>query len=185
MITWSISTKPCPIITWDGVVSVVNITMLIISTIWFTLDLSVSVFRGHICYMLGSSSLTWVFRVCNCFAPVVFERRAYHTRSSHGVSARRTFATVHTQGEHLYFDNLVRDHLIMLPSIKARWDAYKINIACNQYKWYDMAIIILCLWSPSSKHRRDHHRHRRDTLISIVASLSSRQSYASTTIATA
>ena len=35
-----------------------------------------------------------------------------------------------------------------------------------------MAIIILCLWSPSSKHRHDHHRHRRDTLISIVASLS-------------
>ena len=42
----------------------VNITMLIISTIWFTLDLSVSVFQGHICYMLGSSSLTRVFCVC-------------------------------------------------------------------------------------------------------------------------
>ena len=41
--------------------------------------------------------------------------------------------------------------------------------------WHDMAIIILCLWSPSPKHRHDHHRHRRDTLISIVASLSSRQ----------
>ena len=38
-----------------------------------------------------------------------------------------------------------------------------------------MAIIILYLWSPSPKHRHDHHRHRRDTLISIVASLSSRQ----------
>ena len=38
---------------------------------------------------------------------------------------------------------------------------------------------------PSKKHRRDHHRHRRDTLISIVASLSSRQAYASTTITTA
>ena len=38
-----------------------------------------------------------------------------------------------------------------------------------------MAIIILCLWSPSPKHRHDHHRHRRDTLISIVASFSSRQ----------
>ena len=38
-----------------------------------------------------------------------------------------------------------------------------------------MAIIILCLWSPSPKHRHDHHRHRLDTLISIVASLSSRQ----------
>ena len=38
-----------------------------------------------------------------------------------------------------------------------------------------MAIILLCLWSPSLKHRHDHHRHWRDTLISIVASLSSRQ----------
>ena len=55
-------------------------------------------------------------RVQNCLAPVVFERRAYRTRSSRGVSARRTFATVHTQGEHLYLDNLVRDHLIKLPS---------------------------------------------------------------------
>ena len=32
----------------------------------------------------------------------------------------------------------------------------------------------LCLWSPSSKHRHDHHCHRRDTLIFIVASLSFR-----------
>ena len=38
-----------------------------------------------------------------------------------------------------------------------------------------MAIIILCLWSPSPKHCHDLHRHRLDTLISIVASLSSRQ----------
>ena len=38
-----------------------------------------------------------------------------------------------------------------------------------------MAIIILCLWSPSPKHRRDLHRHKLDTLISIEASLSSRQ----------
>ena len=41
--------------------------------------------------------------------------------------------------------------------------------------WHDMAIIILCLWSPSPKHHHDHHRHRLDTLISIEASLSSRQ----------
>ena len=38
-----------------------------------------------------------------------------------------------------------------------------------------MAIIILCLWSPSPKHHHDHHHHRRDTLISIIASLSYRQ----------
>ena len=41
--------------------------------------------------------------------------------------------------------------------------------------WHDMAIIILCLWSPSPKHRHDFHRHQLDTLISILASLSSRQ----------
>ena len=41
--------------------------------------------------------------------------------------------------------------------------------------WHDMAIIILCFWSPSPKHRHDLHRHRLDTLISIVASWSSRQ----------
>ena len=41
--------------------------------------------------------------------------------------------------------------------------------------WHDMAIIILCSWSPSSKHRHDLQRHRHDTLISIVASLSSCQ----------
>src|SRR5215216_3667987 len=38
-----------------------------------------------------------------------------------------------------------------------------------------MAIIILCLLSPSPKHHHDLHRHRLDTLISIVALLSSRQ----------
>ena len=184
MITWSKSTKPCPIITWDGVVF--NGEHHYVDHIYYKIHarpFGLRVPRPYL-YMLGSSSLTWVFRVCNCFAPVVFERRAYHTRSSRGVSARRTFATVHTQGEHFCLEILVRDHLIMLPSIKARQDAYRINITCNQYKWYDMAIIILCLWSPSSKHRHDHHHHRRDTLISIVASLSSRQSYASTTITT-
>ena len=32
-----------------------------------------------------------------------------------------------------------------------------------------------CAWSPSPKHCHDHHRHRLDTLISIGASLLSRQ----------
>ena len=41
--------------------------------------------------------------------------------------------------------------------------------------WHDMAIIILCSGSPSPKHRHDLQRHRRNTLISIIASLSSRQ----------
>ena len=60
-----------------------------------------SVLRTYL-HMLGSSSLTRVFCMCkNWLAPIVCERRAYHTRSSRGVSERRTVATVHTQGEHL------------------------------------------------------------------------------------
>ena len=43
-------------------------------------------------------------RVQNWLAPVVDGRRAYHTRSSRGVWARRTLAMVHTQGEHLYLE---------------------------------------------------------------------------------
>ena len=42
--------------------------------------------------------------VQNFLAPVVCEHRAYHTRSSRGVLARRTVAIVHTQGEHLYLE---------------------------------------------------------------------------------
>ena len=34
--------------------------------------------------------------------------------------------------------------------------------------WHDMAIIILCLWSPSPKHRHDLHHHWHDTMISIT-----------------
>ena len=54
----------------------------------------------------------------NWLAPIVCERRAYHTRSSRGVSARRTFATVHTQGEQLYLE-IVGEHGISknLPTI--------------------------------------------------------------------
>ena len=34
--------------------------------------------------------------------------------------------------------------------------------------WHDMAIIILCLWSPSPKHRHDLHRHQHNIMISII-----------------
>ena len=161
----------------------VNITMLIISTIWFTLDLSVSVFRGHICYMLGSSSLTWVSRMCNCFAPIVLERRAYLTQSSHGVSARRTFIMVHTQGEHFLIISERSSYNATVNQSKIR--CIKENITWNQYKWYDMAIIFLCLWSPSLEAplwsplspARHLDLHRSIVVISPI--------FASTTIATA
>ena len=61
---------------------------------------------------------------------------------------------------------------------QSRIRCIRINITCNQYKWYDMAIIILCLWSLSPKHRHDLHRHWHDTMISIILiyiNVSSRQ----------
>ena len=119
--TWSKSTKPCLIITWDGVVF--NGEHHYVDHIYYMIHarpFGLSVPRPYL-HMLGSSSLTWVFCVCkNWLAPVVDGRRAYHTRSSRGVWARRTLAMVHTQGEHFLSWNLVRDHLIMLPIIKAR-----------------------------------------------------------------
>ena len=45
-----------------------------------------------------------ILRVQNWLAPVVCEHRAYHTRSSRGVSAQRTLAMVHTQEEHFYLE---------------------------------------------------------------------------------
>ena len=71
--------------------------------------------------------------------------------------------------------NLVKGSSYNATTVLSKIRCIKINITCNQNKWYDMAIIILCLWSPSPKHYHDHHRHRLDTLISIVASWSSRQ----------
>ena len=65
-----------------SIVSVVNISMLIISTIWFMLDLSVSCVPRPCLYMLGSSSQPKCFacvpRPClymlGSSTPVVFER---------------------------------------------------------------------------------------------------------------
>ena len=45
-----------------------------------------------------------ILRVQNWLAPIVDGRRAYHTRSSRGVCARRTLATVQSQGEHFYLE---------------------------------------------------------------------------------
>ena len=63
----------------------------------------------------------------------------------------------------------------VLSAVLRKIRCIKDNITCNQNMWHDMAIIIMCLWSPSPKHYHDHRRHWLETLISIVASLSSRE----------
>lgn len=154
MITWSISTKPCPIIMWDGVVfngehHYVDHIYYMIRARHFGLQCSEAISA-----YAGSSSLTRVFCVCkNWLAPIVFEHRAYYTRSSRGVLARQTIAMAHTQGEHLYLEILWGIILQCYRRTKQNKMHNKINITSNQNMWNDMAIIILCSWSPSPKHR--------------------------------
>ena len=97
-------------------------------------------------------------------APVVCERWVYHTRSSRGVSKRRTFLTVHTKEEHIIILILSeRDHLIMLPSRSKQNKMHKrINITCLKgltshawIMWYDM--VLSCTWSPSCASWHDLH----------------------------
>ena len=117
-------------------------------------------------HMLGSSSLTRVFRVCNCFAPVVFERRAYHTRSSRGVSARRTFATVHTQGEHFLIISERSSYNATVNQSKIRCIKDKHHMQSKYVTWYGHHHLVLVIsiseapsWSPSSPARHlDLHR---------------------------
>ena len=106
--------------------------------------------------------------VKNCLAPVVCERRAYHTRSSRGVSARRTFASVHTQGEHFIPWNLVKGSSYNATAVlsKIRCIKDKHQMQSKYVTWYGHHHLVLLIsiskassWSPSSpaRHLDLHH----------------------------
>ena len=78
-------------------------------------------------------------------------------------------------GRTLYLEILVKGSSYNATAVLSKIICIKINTTCNQNMWHDMAINILCFWSPSPKQHHDFHHHRLDTLISIVASWSSRQ----------
>ena len=141
--------------------------MLIISTIWFTLDLWSQCSEAISAYARLVKFNPSILRVQKCLTPLYIDVELispdHHVVSGHDDVWKRCILKENT--------------FILKFSERSSYNATikQSRIRCNQYKWYDMAIIILCLWSPSSKHRHDHRRPRRDTLISIVASLSSRQ----------
>ena len=64
----------------------VNIAMLIISTIWFTLNLSVSSVLRPYLHMLGSSSFTQVFCVCKTGMHPLYVNVEFITPDHHVVS---------------------------------------------------------------------------------------------------
>ena len=107
-----------------------------------------------------SACATWL-------TPVVCERRVYHTRSSRRVSKRRTFATVHTRGEHNLSWNLSEGSPYNATIVLSKIRCIKGLTSHANHKWHDMAMN-LRFWSPSPKHRHDLHHHRHDTMISII-----------------
>ena len=148
----------------------VNITMLIISTIWFTFDLSVSGVPRSCLYMPGSSSLTRVFRMCKTFLHPLYVNVESITPDHHVVSHHDELSQWCT----------LRDNTILSWNF-SEGSPYNVTVVLSKircikgltshanHKWHDMAII-LCFWSPSPKHWHDLHRHRHDTMISIIVS---------------
>ena len=67
----------------------VNISMLIISTIWFTFDLSVSSVSRPYLHMLGSSSLTRVFCMCKTILHPLYVNVEPITPDHHVVSQHK------------------------------------------------------------------------------------------------
>ena len=125
--------------------------------------------------MLGSSSLTQLFRMCKTSLHPLYLNIELITPDHHVVSRHDELWQQCVLRENTYTLKFREGSSYNVTAVLSKIRCIKINITCNQNKWYDMVIIILCLWSPSPKHRHDHHRHRLDTLISIEASLSSRQ----------
>ena len=148
----------------------VNITMLIISTIWFTLDLSVSSVLRPYLHMLGSSSLTWVFCVCKTGLHLLYVNIETITPDHHVVLRNDELSQRCTLGENTilswnFSEGSPYNATIVLSKIRC----IKGLTSHANHKWHDMAIN-LCFWSPSRKHHHDLHHHRHDTMISIIVS---------------
>ena len=119
-------------------------------------------------YMLGSSSLSQVFRMCKTVLHPLYVNVELITPDHHVVSQHEELSQRCILRENTYTLNLVKGSSYNATAVLSKIRCIKINITCNQNMWHDMAIIILCLWSPSPKYRHDLHRHRHDTMISII-----------------
>ena len=169
----------------------VNIFMLIISTIWLMFDLSVSCVPRPCLYMLGSSSFTRVFRTCNTGLHPLYVNIESITPDHHVVSRNDELSQRCTLGENTILSwNLSEGWPYNATVVLSKIRCIKGLTSHANHKWHDMAMN-LCFWSPSPKHRHDLHRHRRHTMIpiimiSIIVSPSglSRAHHALTTIAT-
>ena len=159
--------------------------MLIISTIWLMFDLSVSCVRRPYLYMLGLSSLTQVFHMCNTGLHPLYVNVESITPDHHVVLRNDELSQWCTLGENTILSwNFSEGSPYNATVVLSKIRCIKGLTSHANHKWHDMTII-LCFWSPSPKHRHDHLRHRRDTLISYRSIVVVSPTIASTTIATA
>ena len=118
-------------------------------------------------HMTGSSSLTQVFCTCKTSLHPLYVNIELITPDHHVVSRHDELSQWCILGENTctlkFSERSSYNATVELSKIRCI-----INITCNQNMWHDMAIIILCLWSPSPKYRHDFYRHRHDTMISII-----------------
>ena len=121
-----------------------------------------------------------ILRVQNWLAPVVDGRRAYHTRSSRGVWARRTLATVHTQGEHFLIISERSSYNATVKQNRIRCITDKHHMQSKYVTWYGhdhlaplISISKVLSWSLSLPARH-HDLHHLD-LYQCVITWSSRQ----------
>ena len=134
MIRWSISTKPCPIITWDGVVF--NGEHLYADHIYYMIHVrsfDLSVPRPYL-HMLGSSSLTRVFCMCKTGLHPLYVNVELITPDHHVVSRNDKLSQhIAYSGRTLLPWNLSKglSYNATVNLIKIRC-INKINITCNQ-----------------------------------------------------
>ena len=158
MITWSISTKPCPIITWDGVVFngehhyVDHIYYMIhVRPLGLQCSEAISVYTRLIKFNPS------IPHVQICLATVVFERRAYHTRSS-CVTQHEELSQRCILGENTYTLKFSKgssyNATAVLSNIRCTKDKH--HMQSKYVTWYDHHHLVLMIsiteatsWSPS------------------------------------
>ena len=159
--------------------------MLIISTIWFTFDLSVSSVLSPCLYMLGSSSLTRVSRMCKTVLHPLYVNVEPIKPDHHMVSQHEELSQWCILRENTYTlkfsERSSYNATIDLSKIRCIKDKH--HMQSKYVTWYGHHHLVLVIsiseppsWSPSSAARHlDLHRS-----IAVVS-----PTIASTTIATA
>ena len=159
MITWSKSTKPCPIITWDGVVF--NGEHLYVDHIYYMIHVQpfgLSVPRPCL-YMLGSSSLTRLFRMCKTVLHPLYVNVELITPDHHVVSRHDELSQRCILRENTYTlkfsEGLSYNATVILSKIRCIKDKH--HMQSKYMTWYGHNHLVPLIsiskapsWSPSS-----------------------------------